>query len=70
MSLAPMTPDEIREKAQDFTAPFYFEYSLVVYKKPDKSSLMNMYLLPFKPNVSNDIHDSSQTRLIRSFCFD
>ena len=53
MSVTPTAIEEVRERAQDFSIPYHFEYTIVVYKKSDHSSTRSMYLMPFKWNVSS-----------------
>ena len=52
MSITSMSIDEVREEGQEFSIPYYLGYSLVMYKKPDRTSTRSMYIMPFKYNVS------------------
>ena len=52
MSVTSMSIDEVREQGQDFSIPYHLGYSLVMYKKPDRTSTRSMYIMPFKYSVS------------------
>ena len=54
MSVTSMSIDDVREKGQDFSIPYSYGYSMIVYKKPDWTSTVHMYIMPFKYNVSRD----------------
>ena len=51
MSFAPMARSAVRSTAQDFTQPFFYEYTTVAFKKPDQKAKVNLYVMPFKTNV-------------------
>ena len=52
MSFTPMAIGKVRARAQDFTLPYYYEYTTIVYKKPDPSDKIYIYFKPFKLSVS------------------
>ena len=53
MSFSPMAPTVLRSGVQDFSHPYFFEYTTLVYKKPDQNNKMNVYASPFKLTVGD-----------------
>ena len=51
LSFAPAGAVYNRLPAQDFSLPFYFEYSTLAYKKVVKANKMDVYAMPFKLTV-------------------
>ena len=49
-----MVIEEVRERAQDFTLPYYYDYTTIAYRKPEVTSKMYIYLKPFRLNVSKN----------------
>ena len=69
MSFSPMTIEEIRSRAQDFTLPYHYEYTTIAYKKPDVTGKMYIYFQPFKLSVSKDTTFSLKKYMTKTILF-
>ena len=52
LAIVPMVISTVRSIAQDFTQAYYYEPSVVGYKRSKPQDKMDIYAKPFKPNVS------------------
>ena len=52
LAIVPMVISTVRLIAQDFTQAYYYEPSVLGYKKTKVKSKMGIYAKPFKSNVS------------------
>ena len=48
MLFAPLAPTMPRTLVQDFSRPFFFEYTTLAYKKLQQTNKMDLYAKPFK----------------------